>query len=394
MRARPLRASSGKSPAIRLRPCFCLALAVSSMGLVTSVLAQPGRVRLLSARELVAPKSAAFNGRGEIAIAQEADDQILLLSSDGTLRAVIGRSGAGPGEFEQLGRIGWVGDTLWATDTRSRRITRFDRSGKYLSSILVVPPSFGPPTGSAAPMGQLSSGLMVYEPALIGVPAGGSTALVTPVVLLDSAGTTVRTLLRRPRVSSLLVMKGSRGTGVGRQPIDDAPIVLLERNGRGVVAVSQGTSDGTGAVATLFLAPEFAPTTISLGARGRGIAVSEADSIRRAVLEEKVGVVYSSSAEGMIDLLSAVYIPRAWPPVARAVLGRDGLLWTKASRSLRNLWLVTSLTTGRSLQTELPPAVEVLDSFAGRLLTSQVTADDVPSLWLSSLPPGVERLQP
>jgi len=42
----------------------------------------------------------------------------------------IGRDGAGPGEFRQIERFGWVGDTLWVSDPVLRRYTLFDRSFK------------------------------------------------------------------------------------------------------------------------------------------------------------------------------------------------------------------------------------------------------------------------
>lgn len=45
----------------------------------------------------------------------------------------VGRQGAGPGEFTYIDRIGWSGDTVWATDLMQARIQYFDRTGALLS---------------------------------------------------------------------------------------------------------------------------------------------------------------------------------------------------------------------------------------------------------------------
>ncbi len=48
----------------------------------------------------------------------------------------VGRRGSGPGEFEDIQRLGWMGDTLWTSDTRNARVQYFDRSGSYLGATL------------------------------------------------------------------------------------------------------------------------------------------------------------------------------------------------------------------------------------------------------------------
>ena len=51
----------------------------------------------------------------------------------------IGRAGSGPGEFRGLGSIGFIGDTLYATDFQQRRTTLFGVDGRYLRTILAKP---------------------------------------------------------------------------------------------------------------------------------------------------------------------------------------------------------------------------------------------------------------
>jgi hypothetical protein len=48
---------------------------------------------------------------------------IAILSARGKRVREFGRNGSGPGEFERIGPIGWLGDTLVVIDVRLRRIT-------------------------------------------------------------------------------------------------------------------------------------------------------------------------------------------------------------------------------------------------------------------------------
>lgn len=45
---------------------------------------------------------------------------------------VIGRLGAGPGEFQRIGAMNWIGDTLWVADIRLQRVQFFDHIGNLL----------------------------------------------------------------------------------------------------------------------------------------------------------------------------------------------------------------------------------------------------------------------
>ncbi len=65
---------------------------------------------------------AAWWGDSGIAVATD-DQRVLLIGHDGQPRGSFGRKGRGPGEFEQLTGVGVVGDTVFAFDARTRRLT-------------------------------------------------------------------------------------------------------------------------------------------------------------------------------------------------------------------------------------------------------------------------------
>ncbi len=62
---------------------------------------------------------------------------VRVFEPDGTLFGTFGGKGEGPGEFQGIGPIGWVGDSLWVLDRPSYRFTFFSKDGGFLSSFLV-----------------------------------------------------------------------------------------------------------------------------------------------------------------------------------------------------------------------------------------------------------------
>ena len=68
----------------------------------------------------------AVDGQGRIFVGERQDPQIYAFTSGGELIRSIGEEGAGPGEFSRLSgvRIG-PGDTLYAFDSRAKRISAF-----------------------------------------------------------------------------------------------------------------------------------------------------------------------------------------------------------------------------------------------------------------------------
>lgn len=69
---------------------------------------------------------------GRIALLQRQDDQVRFFDSEGEPLATVGRRGEGPGEFTRMVRAGWVGDTLWVSDTQQRRTTLIGPDGEVV----------------------------------------------------------------------------------------------------------------------------------------------------------------------------------------------------------------------------------------------------------------------
>jgi len=69
---------------------------------------------------------------GEVFVADRLNFEVRVFGLDGSHRRSFGRRGEGPGEFESLYSIAWVGDRLLALDYGNARISEFSRTGDHL----------------------------------------------------------------------------------------------------------------------------------------------------------------------------------------------------------------------------------------------------------------------
>ncbi len=68
----------------------------------------------------------------EVFVADRLNFEVRVFGLDGAHRRSFGRRGEGPGEFETLYSIAWVGDRLLALDYENARISEFSAAGDYL----------------------------------------------------------------------------------------------------------------------------------------------------------------------------------------------------------------------------------------------------------------------
>lgn len=72
---------------------------------------------------------------GAVYVADEQGPDIRVFAADGEHLRTIGRRGGGPGEFESLASIGWVGDTLVTQDARNGRVGLLQATGEWVGQI-------------------------------------------------------------------------------------------------------------------------------------------------------------------------------------------------------------------------------------------------------------------
>ena len=79
-------------------------------------------------------RSVVADAAGAIYVADVQANEIRVFGADGAHLRTIGRSGDGPGEFNALYALAWIGDTLAAFDPRNGRISFLSPEGDWLGS--------------------------------------------------------------------------------------------------------------------------------------------------------------------------------------------------------------------------------------------------------------------
>lgn len=72
---------------------------------------------------------------GSVYVADGLGPDIRVFGPDGAYTSTIGRKGSGPGEFESLASIGWLGDTLVATDYANGRVGLLTAAGDWVGQL-------------------------------------------------------------------------------------------------------------------------------------------------------------------------------------------------------------------------------------------------------------------
>lgn len=81
--------------------------------------------------------------RGQLAWTDGRSGQLSIRDAQGKVR-IVGRQGSGPGEFQYVASMDWIGDSLWVADGRLPRVQVFSDTGRLLRGITaVLPGSWG-----------------------------------------------------------------------------------------------------------------------------------------------------------------------------------------------------------------------------------------------------------
>ena len=111
--------------------------------------------------------------------------QFSIRDSRGKVR-VVGRPGSGPGEFQDVGGMDWIGDSLWVADGRLPRVQMFSDTGHLIRVITTVRPAAWGAVGgdSLAGFGNVPLGRDVPFAVLSSYEGGSSvdTVAVFPLI--------------------------------------------------------------------------------------------------------------------------------------------------------------------------------------------------------------------
>jgi len=244
--------------------------------------------------------------------------------SDGALLGVIGGRGEGPGEFQGLLKLGFLGDTLWVLDHSLFRFSLFTEEGQFLSSFS-VPFRFqeepGQPPANA--WGLLSDGTV------------WGFSFVSPFELEDGTVTEQHIVVMSPdnvvtdTIASIPVGKNNWTSAPGgamlRQPFRGGPLHGFFPNELAALTVRREAPSSPEDAKLTLLKMTLANDTVfvrEFGYEPIPIPRAEIDSILDS------NVTSRRSRDWLDDRL---YKPPFRPPVTSMVLGMDGWIWLRGN---------------------------------------------------------------
>jgi hypothetical protein len=343
---------------------------------------------------------------GRIYVFELQDREIRVYSSDGALLHTIGGPGDGPGEFRTGARFGVEGDTVWAIESLSRRITLFDRRGQVLATTRFQPEGIQwylkqqraqLVPGMMLPGGQFSSQVQT-----LGVPAGVGFELerdtiVVPRVRFDMSGhviDTIGTYVDRNKPPELQYIN----VGRGRYPVPvtppSLPFSLETREGRIVVETPEATVPARAEMRIHWhdhrdsiirtRTYSYRPSRFT----GADLDAVAAFYVRQGTQDAPPGAETrprasaADSAAAHKALRDQMVFPEFKPPFRRTHIGADGALWFQMDDPATTHTWVALDTNGQPLgQFALPVGVTSIVWSKGEHFLA-VVRDDLDVPWL------------
>lgn len=316
--------------------------------------------------DLSAVKGLVVGPGGQIYVGQRYE--VRLYDPRGKFVRAIGRRGSGPGEFQQVGGIGWRGDTLWATDDPAYRINLFSPRGDALQTLRIDAPLLPGASRPTRPAGLLADGSVVGRPYPSQERLEGADNLLVPFVQMTRTGQPVRSFGLVSVTGEYGTMRGSRSALNFSLPVQTHSLWDLAADGSSLVVVDRPAAGRPDA--TYFRVVRHGPAGQVIfdrrfPYRPRPFPAAVRDSLR----EKMVGILLESGfarargrAEALVD--DSVRIPPFQPPVSHVAAGRDGTTWLRREHAGGGTvqWLVLDPAGSALAEVGAPAGLTILEA--------------------------------
>ena len=291
------------------------------------------------ANDLVPISWLSVSPSGVLAVLQPQDHAVRLFSQEGQSIAAIGRNGAGPGEFRRLVRGGWIGDTLWVSDTQLNRVTLIGPDGRVLTTVSVPMRVTAPP--AAAEVYDAGPPWAMYGRDTIlawSLDYRGSSENGPPLIRVTTDGYFVGEVFHTPESEYGFSIPVPGGVAYGRAPFLARPHWVVSSDGRLVASVTTDVTNPSIPTYTVQLVSfrgdtllqrtyPFVPTQISGGTLDSAI---NAETMRRDP---------SIRAQMMAGMREEA--PPIYPAIRGLLIGDDGRIWLNEwSATAERPWIV------------------------------------------------------
>jgi hypothetical protein len=328
---------------------------------------------------------------GELLVAQPQDQQIRVYNESGQIVRIMGHKGAGPGEFETVSSMGFLGDTLYATDVIQKRISYFDQDGNLYRTVMTLS---SPMLGTQMPaliLPTVPQVLLRDESALVlpGLPVAWHNtgeARAPYLRISQSTGEILDTLLWRQYPPDLFYMMHNGNRMGAWRPFPSEPLFAFAPDGTGIVTASRepaksGVEQGTYRVTrinpegdTVFTkAMRYRPQRVAPGIVDRAAQRSRDFMARRHDPPTLAAIRDHLQREN--------WVPSTMVPVTDLVVGQDGSIWLRredAERGQPVRWEVLSSTGDHVGAVTLPSQQTVKQASGDVLVATELDELDVP----------------
>jgi len=320
--------------------------------------------------------------RGDsVFIRQRGVQEIRVFSSEGQHLATYGRAGSGPGEFQSLEAMGFLGDTLWTIDGDLRRLSFFTSGGALLTTQQYEPvsPSLGGGSVFFFPYFKalLNDGRVLgFGWAGRDIASGRVTA--TPQLLMTRAGRTLDTLAWVPIGHEHMIIQSDRATMYMGQPYGDAAITVYSSEGNRLYVVdgpaAQASATAQVTVTAINVDGDTAWVT-AMPYEPVRLEEHEVDSVRNAYRKAHATRFTTEQVD------KAFYVPAFRPPLSDAVAAVDGALWIRWDDRTRSGGVTVIDASGRVRQhLTVESRAKVVWASADHMWLERKDENDVPSL--------------
>jgi hypothetical protein len=329
----------------------------------------------------------AVSSNGTIAVAQTQDHLIRFFDRTGASLGAFGRAGGGPGEFQSLRSRGWVGDTLWVGDSQQRRSTLISPQLKLVRTVPWPSPvrslprdtSEGRKVGRAVPNAMYADGTLLasafpsVDEATVAI-FGTVVQRATPVIRLSADGAFRGVVAWIPRNQCLVTKPLPNGGLVSvRVPFCAAAMVDVDAHGSDMVIVEQSAASAEATAYRVTRVGVGGDTVYSRSVSYAPIAIPRrvADSAAARGTRQQ-GI----EAQDLTALMGSSY-----PPVRRAIMGRDGSAWIGLWRSdSTRTWQVLDAKGNPIGRVDLPSTAVLHAASLDNILVTEADADGLQSI--------------
>lgn len=320
--------------------------------------------------------------RGQILVGQREDFLIKVFAPNGAV-STVGRKGGGPGEFQGVTRLGFLGDSLWALDPALSRINIYGPDLKYVRTF---------PEPLSGMKGDGSEPLSYYTQAVL--PNGDLRAIANfrpnspkpswaatvdsgsrVVVRISPEGTFKRRLTVAPPSPCIVTYTFEGGIGTTRAPFCPEPLTTDWDGGVGIATAAVEGAIGKATSYRVSVVDEQGVTRFTRSIPFTPIPVTKAaiDSLAKRQADAMKG-----TPAKILDAMPKLKPHATRPPIKRIVLGRDNSVWLEEQTATTgHRWLVLDPKGATVGVVTLPQQVRLYVAELGTIWGTIADADDL-----------------